>query len=211
MTRVLIADDHPIVRKGLRELVAGEPDMTVAAEAGDGLEVLRLLETGQYDVVILDIGMPGISGLEVLGRIVPLYPSLPVLVLSGYPETELAVRTIRAGAAGYLNKEMAPEELVAAIRRVITGRRYVSPVVAELLAGFVGDVVESPHLLLSDREYQVMMLLSAGRTVSEIAAEIQLSVKTVSTYRSRVLDKMNLKNNAELMLYAIRNNLVARV
>lgn len=211
MTRVLIADDHPIVRKGLRELVAGEPDMTVAAEAGDGLEVLRLVETGQYDVVILDIGMPGTSGLEVLSRIVPLYPALPVLMLSGYPETELAVRTIRAGAAGYLNKEMAPEELVAAIRRVITGRKYVSPVVAELLAGFVGDVGESPHLSLSDREYQVMMLLSAGRTVSEIAAEIQLSVKTVSTYRSQVLDKMNLKNNAELMLYAIRNNLVARV
>lgn len=211
MTRVLIADDHPIVRKGLRELVAGEPDMTVAAEAGDGLEVLKLIEAGQYDVVILDIGMPGISGLEVLSRIVPVHPELPVLVLSGYPETELAVRTIRAGAAGYLNKEMAPEELVAAIRRVITGRKYVSAVVAELLAGFLGDAGESPHLTLSDREYQVMMLLSAGRTVSEIAVEIGLSVKTVSTYRSRILDKMDLKNNAELMLYAIRNHLAARV
>ncbi len=132
-------------------------------------------------------------------------------MLSGYPETELAVRTIRAGAAGYLNKEMAPEELVVAIRRVITGRKYVSEVVAELLAGIVGKPGDSPHFSLSDREYQVMMLLAAGRTVSEIAAEIGLSVKTVSTYRSRILDKMNLKNNAELMLYAIRNNLVARL
>jgi DNA-binding NarL/FixJ family response regulator len=155
--------------------------------------------------------MPGISGLEVLSRIVPAHPELPVLVLSGYPETELAVRTIRAGAAGYLNKEMAPEELVVAIRRVITGRRYVSEVVAELLAGSVGKPGDSPHFSLSDREYQVMMLLAAGKTVSEIAAEIRLSVKTVSTYRARILDKMSLKNNAELMLYAIRNNLAARL
>lgn len=211
MIRVLIADDHPIVRKGLRELVASEPDMIVAAEAGHGQEVLRLIQTGAFDVVILDISMPGISGLEVLQRVRPDFPNLPILVLSGFPETELAVRTLRAGASGYLNKEMAPEELVAAIRLVVSGRKYVSPVVAELLAGSLSRGSETPHELLSDREYQVMLLLAKGKTVSEIAAEISISVKTVSTYRARILEKMNLKNNAELMLYAVRNNLAARV
>lgn len=211
MIRVLIADDHPIVRKGLRELVASEADMIVAAESGHGLEVLRLIETGQFDVAILDISMPGISGLEILQKVRPERPHLPILVLSGFPETELAVRTIKAGASGYLNKEMAPEELVAAIRMVAAGRKYVSPVVAELLAGSVSRGGDSPHDLLSDREYQVMMLLAAGKTVSEIAAEISISVKTVSTYRARILEKMNLRNNAELMLYAVRNNLGVNV
>ncbi len=208
MTRVLIADDHPIVRKGLRELVAGEPDMTVAAESGDGLDVLRLIETGRFDVVLLDIGMPGISGLEVLQRVRPNFPDLPILVLSAFPRTELAMRTLKAGATGYLNKEMAPEELVAAIRLAMCepktrGRKFAGPGAAELTT--------APHDLLSDREYQVMMLLAAGRTVSEIAVEIALSVKTVSTYRTRILEKMKLKNNAELMLYAVRNNLRAGV
>lgn len=208
MIRVLIADDHPIVRKGLRELVAGEPDMAVAAESGNGLEVVRLIETEPFDVVLLDISMPGMSGLEILQRI---RPNLPILVLSGFPETELAVRTLRAGASGYLNKEMAPEELVAAIRLVNGGRKYVSPAVAELLASSVSRGGATPHDLLSDREYQVMVLLAKGRTVSEIAAEISLSVKTISTYRARVLEKMDLRNNAELMLYAIRNNLAPRL
>lgn len=211
MIRVLIADDHPIVRKGLRELVSGEPDMTVTAESGNGLEVLRLIETGNFDVVLLDISMPGMSGLEILQKIRPDHPNLPILVLSGFPETELAMRTLKAGASGYMNKEMAPEELVAAIRLVYSGRKYVSPAVAELLANSVNRPSETPHDSLSDREYQVMLLLAAGKTVSEIAAEISLSVKTVSTYRARILEKMDLKNNAELMLYAIRNNLASRV
>jgi DNA-binding NarL/FixJ family response regulator len=211
MIRVLIADDHPIVRKGLTELVAGEPDMTVTAESGNGLEVLRLIETERFDVVLLDISMPGMSGLEILQKIRPEHPNLPILVLSGFPETELAMRTLKAGASGYLNKEMAPEELVAAIRLVHSGRKYVSPAVAELLANSVNRASETPHDSLSDREYQVMLLLAAGKTVSEIASEISLSVKTVSTYRARILEKMDLKNNAELMLYAIRNNLAARV
>lgn len=211
MIRVLIADDHPIVRKGLRELVAEESDMTVAAESGNGLEVLRLIQTGPFDVVLLDISMPGISGLDILQQVRPEHPNLPILVLSGFPETELAMRTLKAGASGYLNKEMAPEELVAAIRLVNSGRKYVSPAVAELLANSVGRSNDSPHELLSDREYQVMLLLAAGKTVSEIAAEISLSVKTVSTYRARILEKMNLRNNAELMLYAIRNKLAARL
>ena len=211
MIRVLIADDHPIVRKGLRELVAAQPDMTVTAESGNGLEVLHLVESEPFDVVLLDISMPGMSGLEILQKIRPEHPNLPILVLSGFPETELAMRTLRAGASGYLNKEMAPEELVAAIRLVQSGRKYVSPVVAELLANSVSRGRETPHDSLSDREYQVMLLLAAGKTVSEIASELSLSVKTVSTYRARILEKMDLKNNAEVMLYAIRNNLAAKI
>lgn len=209
--RVLIADDHPIVRKGLRELVASEPDMIVVAESGNGDEVLRMFETESFDVAILDISMPGKSGLEIVQSVRPNHPNLPILVLSGFPETELAVRTLRSGASGYLNKEMAPEELVAAIRLVHGGRKYVSPVVAELLANSVSRGGGTPHDLLSDREYQVMLLLARGKTVSEIAAEIALSVKTVSTYRARILEKMNLRNNAELMLYAIEHNLTAKV
>lgn len=211
MIRVLIADDHPIVRKGLRELVAAQPDMTVTAESGNGLEVLHLVESEPFDVVLLDISMPGMSGLEILQKIRPEHPNLPILVLSGFPETELAMRTLRAGASGYLNKEMAPEELVAAIRLVQSGRKYVSPVVAELLANSVSRGRETPHDSLSDREYQVMLLLAAGKTVSEIASELSLSVKTVSTYRARILEKIDLKNNAEVMLYAIRNNLAAKI
>jgi two-component system invasion response regulator UvrY len=208
MVRVLIADDHPIVRKGLRQIVADQPDMSVT-EAGDGPEALRLVDQGQFDVVLLDLNMPGISGLEVLSRIRARQPRIPVLVLSGHPEEEFAVRILKAGASGYLNKELAPEELVKAIRRVISGRKYVGSTVAELLADSVGKNEEELHASLSDREFQVMLLIGAGKTVSEIADQIGLSVKTVSTYRARVLEKMNLKNNAELMRYVIENK-VAR-
>jgi len=210
MIRVLIADDHPIVRKGLRQIVAGQPDLTVAAECGDGDEALRLVETVPLDVAVLDIGMPRMSGLEVLSRVRGHYPKLPVLILSGYPESELAMRVIKAGAAGYLNKEMAPEELVAAIRRVAAGRRYVSPKVAELLAGSLAAGDSPPHAALSDREYQVLLAIASGRTVTEIAADMALSVKTVSTYRTRVLEKMDMRNNAELMHYAIHKGLTAK-
>lgn len=204
MVRVLIADDHPIVRRGLKQIVADQPDMTVA-EAGDGPEALRLADKGKFDVVLLDINMPGISGLDVLSQIRSRQPNLPVLVLSAHSEAEFAVRILKAGASGYLNKELAPEELVKAIRRVIGGKKYVSPAVAELLADSIGKDEDEPHASLSDREYQVMLLIAAGKTVSEIAEEIALSVKTVSTYRSRILEKMNLKNNAELMRYVIEN------
>jgi DNA-binding NarL/FixJ family response regulator len=206
MVRVLIADDHPIVRRGLKQIVADQPDMTVA-EAGDGPEALRLADKGKFDVVLLDINMPGISGLDVLSRIRSRQPGLPVLVLSAHSEAEFAVRILKAGASGYLNKELAPEELVKAIRRVIGGKKYVSPAVAELLADSLGNDEDEPHASLSDREYQVMLLIAAGKTVSEIAEEIALSVKTVSTYRARILEKMNLKNNAELMRYVIENKI----
>jgi len=204
MVRVLIADDHPIVRRGLKQIVADQPDMTVT-EAGDGPEALRLADKGGFDVVLLDINMPGISGLDVLSQIRSRQPNLPVLVLSAHSEAEFAVRILKAGASGYLNKELAPEELVKAIRRVIGGKKYVSPAVAELLADSLGKDENEPHASLSDREYQVMLLIAAGKTVSEIAEEIALSVKTVSTYRARILEKMNLKNNAELMRYVIEN------
>jgi DNA-binding NarL/FixJ family response regulator len=207
MIRVLIADDHPIVRKGLRQIVAGQPDLTVAAECGDGDEALRLVQTVPLDVAVLDIGMPGMSGLEVLSRLRANYSNLPVLILSAYPESELAMRVIKAGAAGYLNKEMAPEELVAAIRRVAAGRRYVSPEVAELLAGSLAAGDAPPHASLSGREYQVLLAIASGRTVTEIAVDMDLSVKTVSTYRTRLLEKMDMRNNAELMHYAIHKGL----
>jgi two-component system, NarL family, invasion response regulator UvrY len=205
MIRVLITDDHPIVRRGLMQIVADEADMTVT-EAGNGSEALGLIDTEDFNLVLLDLSMPGLSGLEVLSQIRTRRPQLPVLVLSGHAEAEFAVRIIKAGASGYLNKHLAPEELVTAIRRVLTGRKYIGAAVAELIADSLGKN-EVAHASLSDREFQVMLLIAAGKTVSEIAEELALSVKTVSTYRTRILDKMNLKNNAELMRYVVENKI----
>jgi two-component system invasion response regulator UvrY len=208
MIRVLIADDHPIVRRGLLQIVADQPDMTVAADTGDGREALQLADTTPLDVVVLDMSMPGLSGLEVLNELRRRHPRLPVLVLSGHPEGELALRLLKAGAAGYLNKEIAPEELAGAIRRVAGGKRYVSATLADLLADSLQKGENPPQASLSDREYQVLRLIASGKTVSEIASEIALSVKTISTYRARILEKMNMRTNAELVRYAIRNRLV---
>jgi two-component system invasion response regulator UvrY len=208
MIRVLIADDHPIVLRGLRQIVAGEPDMTVVADSGDGREVLQLADTLGLDVLVLDINMPGLSGLEVLAELRRRHPRLPVLVLSVHPEGELAMRVLKAGASGYLNKEIAPEELTGAIRHVAGGKKYVSATLGELLANSLEKGSDPPHSSLSDREYQVMRLIASGRTVSEIAGQIALSVKTVSTYRTRILEKMGLRTNAELTHYAVRNHLV---
>jgi DNA-binding NarL/FixJ family response regulator len=205
MIRVLITDDHPIVRKGLMQIVANEADMTVT-EAGTGSEALGLIDTEDFNLVLLDLSMPGLSGLEVLSQIRTRRPQLPVLVLSAHAEAEFAVRIIKAGASGYLNKHLAPEELVTAIRRVLTGRKYIGAAVAELIADSLGKD-EVAHASLSDREFQVMLLIAAGKTVSEIAQELALSVKTVSTYRTRILEKMNLKNNAELMRYVVENKI----
>ncbi|HEX4134543.1 MAG TPA: response regulator transcription factor [Bryobacteraceae bacterium] len=204
MVRVLIADDHPIVRKGLRQVLSEQPDMEIV-EAENGSEALRRIDESKFNVVLLDLSMPGLSGLEVLSQIKARQPEIPVLVLSGYPETEFAVRILRAGASGYLNKEMAPEELMQAIRVVMSGRKYIGPAVAELLANTLDGDRGELHASLSDREFQVLLLIGAGKTVSEIAEQIALSVKTVSTYRARILEKMNLKNNAELMRYVIEN------
>jgi two-component system invasion response regulator UvrY len=210
MIRVLIVDDHPIVRAGLRHIISGHSDITVAAEAGDAREALRLAGTMALDVVVLDISMPHMSGFEALNQLRAQFPRLPVLMLSAYDESDAAVRVLKAGASGFMNKELAPGELVTAIRRVVGGRKYISPGVAELLVDSVTGSDRPPHELLSDREYQVLLMISSGKTVSGIAEEMSLSVKTVSTYRVRILEKMNLRNNAELVTYAVRNGLQER-
>jgi DNA-binding NarL/FixJ family response regulator len=207
--RVLVADDHAVVRRGLKQILTAEPDMTVVAEAADGQEVLDTTRRHPCDVVVLDITMPGRSGLEVLKELKRLRPKLPVLVLSIHPEDQLAVRVLKAGGAGYMTKETAPEELVTAVRAVVRGGRYVSPRLAEKIARDLGTDLDKPrHERLSDREYEVMCLIASGKTVSEVAERLTLSVKTISTYRARVLEKMGLRNNAELTHYAITNRLV---
>jgi len=209
MLRILIADDHPLVRRGLKQIIAETPDMVVADEAADGREALSKAATGDYDVVLLDITMPFNSGVDVLSQLRYERPTLPVLMLSMHPEEQYAVRALRAGASGYLTKESAPEELVAAIRKVSTGGTYVSASLAERLANIVQSDGEAlPHETLSRRECQVMCLIASGKTVSEVARELALSVKTISTYRARILEKLNLRNNAELMRYALKNQLV---
>ena len=209
MILVLIADDHAILRQGLRQILADAEDMTVVAEAANGVEVMQMIRSDyRFDVVLLDIAMPGRSGIEVLKQIKDEKPNLPVLVLSMHPEDQYAVRLLKAGAAGYLTKESAPELLVQAIRKVAAGKKYITPSVAELLADRLDSGNGPQHASLSDREFHILLQIAAGKTVSEIAAALSLSVKTVSTYRARVLDKMQMKNNAELTHYAIRNQLV---
>jgi two-component system invasion response regulator UvrY len=209
MIRILIADDHPIVRAGLKQVIADAPDMTVADEAADGHEVLAKVRQGDFDVVLLDLSIPGLSGLDALKQVKSEKPNLRVLILSVHPEDQYAVRVLRAGAWGYVTKASAPEQLIAAIRRVHEGRRYVSPALAERLAEQLQPgAATMPHESLSDREYQVLCLLASGKTVTEIADALALSVKTVSTYRSRILEKMGMRSNAELTHYAIQNRLV---
>jgi DNA-binding NarL/FixJ family response regulator len=208
--RVLIADDHAIVRQGLRQILADTSDMEVGGEAANGFEALqKIREDGQWDVVLLDVSMPGKNGIDTLKQIKDERPRLPVLVLSMYPEDQYGIRLLKAGASGYLTKESAPEQLVTAIRTVAAGRKYISPGVAELLADELGRDSDQPlHAALSDREFEIMRLLASGMTPSDIAEQLKLSVKTVSTYRVRLLAKMQLKNNAELTYYAIKNGLV---
>ena len=209
MIKVLITDDHAVVRRGLKQILADQPDMAVLGEAQNAREALQLLRQQSWDVLVLDLALPDRSGLEVLGEVRQRYPRLPVLVLSVHPEEQFAVRVLKAGAAGYLPKEGAPEELVQALRKVQAGGRYVSASLAERLAlSLQNGGPEPPHERLSDREYQVLCLIASGRTVGEIADRLVLSVKTVSTYRARLLDKMGLRTNAELTCYAVRNRLV---
>jgi two-component system invasion response regulator UvrY len=209
MLRILIADDHPVFRQGLKQIIAETPDMVIADEAADGLEVLNKVKAGGYDVALLDISMPGKSGIDVLIQLKKEKPALPVLVLSMHPEEQYAVRALRAGASGYLTKESAPEELVAAIQKVSTGGKYVSASLGEKLASIVQHEAEQlPHEILSHREYQVMCLIASGRAITEIARELSLSVKTISTYRSRILQKMKMKNSSELTRYAISKSLI---
>lgn len=209
MIHVIIADDHPVVRQGLKRILAEETDMMLVAEAGTGQELMEKLRDAVCDVVLLDISMPGRDGLDTLSELRRQNPKLPVLVLSIYPEDQFGPRVLKSGAAGYMNKETACEQLVSAIRKVCSGGKYVSPALAEKIAADMsGDTQRAPHETLSHREYQVMRLLASGKTVSQIARELYLSQKTISTHRARLLEKMRMKTNAELTFYAVQNNLI---
>lgn len=208
MIKVLIADDHAVVLEGLKQILSETPDIIVAAQASNGQEVLDKIRTNSLDAVVLDIGMPGRSGLDTLMHIRRERPNLPVLVLSIHPEDQYAVRVLKAGASGYLTKDSAPDQLIAAIRKVVAGGKYVSPTLAEKLAFDLESDSDRPlHETLSDREYEVLCMIALGKTVKEIADKLSLSVKTISTYRARILEKMKMKNNAELTHYVIREGL----
>jgi DNA-binding NarL/FixJ family response regulator len=209
MIKVLIADDHTIVREGLRQILGQSPDIVVKDEASNGQEVLKKIGNGHFDLVLLDISLPGRSGLEVLKQIRATAPDLPILILSMYPEEQYAIRALRAGASGYLTKESATNELLKAIRKVAAGGIYITSSLAEkIVSELKMDTKRLPHEMLSDREYQVMCMIASGRPVKEIAILLSLSVKTISTHRARILEKMNMKNSAQLTHYAIKHNLV---
>jgi DNA-binding NarL/FixJ family response regulator len=210
MIKVLVADDHPVVREGLKQILSEAQDIKVTAEAEDGHEILDKARNQEFDVIVLDITMPGMMGLDVLKQLKSEKPELPVLILSMHPEEQYAIRVLRAGASGYLTKGSAPDKLTEAIRKLYRGGRYVSSSLAERLAAELGgDLTKLPHQTLSDREYQVMCLIASGKTVTQVAEQLALSVKTVSTYRTRILEKMRMQSNAELTHYAIENKLVS--
>ena len=207
--RVLIADDHPIVRQGVKLILSEEFSRLTVEEARNGQEAIDQALKREWDVAILDISMPGRDGLDVLKELKQLRPKLPVLILSMHSEDQFGVRVLKAGAAGYLTKENVPEELVRAIKKVLSGGKYISASLAEQLAfNLEQDTERPPHEKLSDREYQVMCMIASGRTVKEIADELSLSMKTISTYRTRVLEKLKMRSNAELTQYAVKNRLV---
>lgn len=209
MIRIAIVDDHAIVRTGLRQFFSEQVDLRVTGEAATGREALDLVRAGDIDVMVMDLSMPDQSGVDALAAIKARAPALPVLILSGFPEAHYATTLLRQGASGYLNKECDPEEIVKAIRTVFRGRRYITPAVAELLAdGLSGDVDKPPHEQLSEREFQVFLRLARGETISHMADSMSLSVKTVSTYRTRVMDKMKLSSNSDLTYYALKNGLI---
>ena len=209
MIRVLLVDDHQLVRRGLAQLIRDTPGMDVAGEAGDGQGALDVLGSTQPDVVVLDLSMPGRGGLDVLQELRGQSPGSRVIILTMYPEEQYAIRSFREGAAVYLTKASAPEELIQAIRTVAAGKRYITPSVADRLATWLEDGDQRlPHESLSSRELQVLMRIGAGKEVKEVAGELNLSIKTVSTYRSRILQKMNLATNAQLIRYAIQHRLV---
>ena len=209
MIRVLLADDHAIVRAGLREILTDAGDITVAGEAGSGQEVMACIRGGDYDVAVLDMSMPGRSGIELIKQVKDAKPKLRILVLTMHSEEQYAVRALKAGASGFLTKEAAADQLVAAIRRIAAGGAYVSPETAERLVLDTGpQAVAAPHTLLSDREFQVLQMIAGGRSVGEIAKTLSLSVKTVSTHKTRILNKMGLANQAELIRYALEHKLL---
>jgi DNA-binding NarL/FixJ family response regulator len=207
--KVLIADDHAIVRRGLHQILSETPDIVIGGEAATAQAVMDLVRAQRWDVVILDISIPGGNGIELIGEIRRERPETRVLMLTVHSEDQYAVRAVRAGAAGFLTKETAPDLLVEAVRKIASGGRYVSAELAETLASMLaGESPGEPHQRLSDREFEVMKLLASGKTVSQVADELHLSVKTISTHRTRILKKMNMKTNAELTHYAVRHGLV---
>lgn len=209
MIKIIVADDHAIVRAGIIQILSDEPGFQVIDEAGDGQAFLNKVRSNDPDVVLLDMTMPGMDGLDVLKQLKIERPKLPVLILTIHPEAQYALRVLKAGASGYITKSSAPDELIRAVKKVFRGGKYISQAFAENLAFQLDtDYKELPHEALSDREYQVCLLIASGKTVSEIADELTLSVKTISTYRSRILEKMNLKNNAELTRYVIEHQLL---
>jgi DNA-binding NarL/FixJ family response regulator len=208
MIRIIVADDHAIVRQGLRSILDAAQDMRCVAEAENAGEAMRAIRDIECDALLLDISMPGKNGIDILKQIKKEKPRLPVLILSMHPEDQYALRAIKAGAAGYLTKQSAPQQLVAAIRQIAQGRKFITPELAEALANHLDDEGDQmPHETLSDREFQTLRLIGAGKSLTDIANELCLSVKTVSVYRARLLEKMKLKNNSELTHYAVKNGL----
>jgi DNA-binding NarL/FixJ family response regulator len=207
--RFLITDDHPIVRQGLKQLLKETFESIVVDEAANGSEAIDKIKNEKYEIVLLDIAMPGMNGLEVLKEIQKFNKTLPVLIISIYPEDQYALRCLKAGASGYLTKDTASDELTLAVERILSGKKYVSPTLADKLARHLNEgTPKLPHELLSDREDQVMRYIASGKTAAEIAAELNLSVKTINTYRNRILKKMQIKNSAELIRYAVQNQLL---
>jgi DNA-binding NarL/FixJ family response regulator len=207
--KILIADDHAIVREGLKQIVAEEKDMQVAGEAANAFELMELLKSKEWSIVVLDINMPGKSGLEALKDIKQIYPHLPVLILSMFSEDQYGLRAIKAGASGYLKKVSAPTELVTAIRKIVSGRKYINQQLAEKLADNLGTTEkETLHEKSSDREYQIMCNIALGKSAEEIAEELSISINTVYSYRNRILEKMSMKSNVELTQYAVQNKLI---
>ncbi len=208
--KILIADDHAIVREGLKQILTDLDEPVQIDEAADGHEAIEKVCENEYDVVILDIAMPEVNGLDALKQIKKFRPDLPVVILSMYPEEQYAIRMFKAGAAGYLTKESAPDELLRAIRKVKEGKKYISESLAERLVEELDlDLDRGPHEMLSDREFQVLCMLASGKSITEIADELSLSVKTISTYRTRIMEKLGLKNSAELIHYAVKYRLMS--
>jgi two-component system invasion response regulator UvrY len=209
LIKVFIVDDHIIFREGLKKVIAATSDIKVAGEAGDGQEALSTILKHAYDIVLLDLALPGIEGLDVLRALKAQRPTLPVLILSMYAEEQYAVRVLKEGASGYLTKESVPSELIRAIRKATQGGRYISDSLGERLAGeLTGESEKQPHERLSNREHQIFLMIAAGKTVKEIAHELSLARTTITSYRTRILEKMNLPTNADLIRYAIENRLI---
>jgi DNA-binding NarL/FixJ family response regulator len=208
MIKVIIVDDHPVVRRGLKQILQEEPDVEVVGEAESAQEAFKIIRTIDCDAVVLDISLPGASGVEILKQLKHEYQKLPVLILSVHPEEQYAVRVMKAGASGYLTKESAPEELVKAIRKIISGGKYISSSLAERLITDIDTSGKPHHEKLSDREFEIMRMIAQGKAIKTIAEELYLSEKTVSTYRTRLLEKMGMTTNAEIISYALKNKLI---